>query len=86
MSALAGIGLEVESPKASLYIWAKVPVGYTSTSFAELLLEERDLVVTAGNGYGEYGEGYVRFSMTISESDLQKGLDRLSNWTVPEMS
>ena len=80
VSALEKMGLEVTSPKAGLYVWAKVPVGYTSAQFAEILLEERDVVVTAGNGYGPSGEGYIRLSLTISESDLSEGLDRLEGW------
>ena len=80
VSALEKMGLEVTSPKAGLYVWAKVPVGYTSAQFAEILLEERDVVVTAGNGYGPSGEGYIRLSLTISESDLAEGLDRLEGW------
>jgi LL-diaminopimelate aminotransferase len=78
--ALEKMGLEVTSPKAGLYVWAKVPMGYTSAQFAEILLEERDVVVTAGNGYGPSGEGYIRLSLTISESDLSEGLDRLEGW------
>ena len=80
VSALEKMGLEVTSPKAGLNVWAKVPVGYTSAQFAEILLEERDVVVTAGIGYGPSGEGYIRLSLTISESDLSEGLDRLEGW------
>ena len=80
VNALEKMELEVTSPKAGLYVWAKVPVGYTSAQFAEILLEERDVVVTAGNGYGPSGEGYIRLSLTISESDLSEGLDRLEGW------
>ena len=49
--ALKTIGLEVELPKASLYIWAPVPRGYTSARFAETLLEECDIVVSPGSSY-----------------------------------
>ena len=80
VNALEKMELEVTSPKAGLYVWAKVPVGYTSAQFAEILLEERDVVVTAGNGYGPSGEGYIRLSLTISESDLSEGLARLEGW------
>ena len=69
-----------------LYVWAKIPVGYTSTEFAELMLEETDVVVTAGNGYGPSGEGYVRLSLTISNEDLEEGLRRLEDWKVPTKS
>ena len=80
VNALEKMGLEVTSPKAGLYVWAKVPMGYTSAQFAEILLEESDVVVTAGNGYGPSGEGYIRLSLTISESDLSEGLARLEGW------
>ena len=83
VQTLNKIGLEVEPPKASLYVWVRVPNGYTSAEFAELLLEERDVVVTAGNGYGPSGEGYVRLSLTISESDLNEGLRRIEGWEIP---
>ena len=83
VQTLNKIGLKVEPPKASLYVWVRVPNGYTSAEFAELLLEERDVVVTAGNGYGPSGEGYVRLSLTISESDLTEGLRRIEGWEIP---
>jgi len=77
---LNNIGLEAKSPKASLYIWAKVPYGYTSIEFANSLLEEVGVVVTPGVGYGGGGEGYVRLSLTIPEAALVKGLSRLAEW------
>ena len=84
VETLNKIGLEVEPPKASLYVWVRIPEGYASAEFAELLLEERDVVVTAGNGYGPSGEGYVRLSLTISESDLNEGLRRIEGWEIPK--
>ena len=84
VQTLNKIGLEVEPPKASLYVWVRIPEGYSSAEFAELLLEERDVVVTAGNGYGPSGEGYVRLSLTISESDLNEGLRRIEGWEIPQ--
>ena len=77
---LNDIGLEAETPKASLYIWAKVPQGYTSAEFATDLLEQVGVVVTPGTGYGKNGEGYVRLSLTISDAALVKGLSRLAGW------
>ena len=77
---LSDIGLEVEEPKAGLYIWAKVPQGYTSLEFANDLLEQVGVVVIPGTGYGKYGEGYVRLSLTISDAALVKGLSRLAGW------
>ncbi len=77
---LNSIGLEARPPKASLYIWVKVPAGYTSTEFTADLLEQVGVVVTPGIGYGENGEGYIRLSLTISDAGLVKGLSRLAGW------
>jgi len=83
VASLNRIGLRVDPPRASLYVWARIPDGFTSAEFAELILEETDVVVTAGNGYGPSGEGYIRLSLTISEEDLDEGLKRLENWEIP---
>jgi LL-diaminopimelate aminotransferase len=83
IDALQAIGLEIVPPKAGLYIWVRIPKGFTSAEFATALLDEKDLVVTPGSGYGEYGEGYIRFSLTLNDSDLDRGIDRLSTWNIP---
>jgi LL-diaminopimelate aminotransferase len=80
VDVLNKIGLEAKSPKASLYIWAKVPRGYTSIEMADSLLEEVGVVVTPGIGYGRSGENYVRLSLTISDTSLMKGVSRLTEW------
>ena len=77
---LLSIGLEAKPPKAGLYIWAKVPKGYTSVDFATDLLDNVGVVVTPGVGYGKNGEGYVRLSLTIPDAGLVKGLSRLATW------
>jgi len=77
---LNDIGLEAELPKASLYVWAKVPEGYTSIELANDFLEQVGVVVTPGIGYGKHGEGYVRLSLTIPDAGLVKGLSRLAGW------
>ena len=79
VGALNSIGLNVEKPKASLYIWAKIPNGFTSAEYATKLLDEKDIVVTPGSGYGEYGEGYIRLSLTIPDEQLDKGINKLIN-------
>jgi LL-diaminopimelate aminotransferase len=80
IDVLQSIGVEAQPPKASLYIWAKVPEGYTSVDFATELLETVGVVVTPGTGYGRNGEGYVRLSLTIPDALLVKGLSRLADW------
>ena len=80
IEVLNKIGLRTQPPKASLYIWARVPKGYTSVSLTTELLEKIGVVVTPGTGYGTHGEGYVRLSMTIPDADLAKGIALLSKW------
>jgi LL-diaminopimelate aminotransferase len=85
VEGLNKIGLKASAPKASLYIWAKVPDDYTSAEFTTDLLEQVGVVVTPGNGYGRNGEGYVRLSLTIADANLLKGLSRLAGWRSHKM-
>ncbi len=80
MKVIDEIGLEARIPKATFYIWAKVPRGYTSMNFTKKLLDEAGIAVTPGSGYGKMGEGYIRLSLTISDDRLEQGIDRLSSW------
>ena len=80
IDVLNNIGLEAKPPRASLYIWAKVPEGYNSVDFTDDLLEQVGVVVTPGVGYGKNGEGYIRLSLTIPDAGLVKGLSLLSGW------
>ena len=78
--ALAGLekmGWKVNPPQASLYFWAPVPKGYTSASFAELVLDKTGVVITPGDGYGKYGEGYFRIALTVGRERLQEAFDRM---------
>jgi len=79
VETLQKIGLHVDPPRASLYVWARVPEGYTSAEFTAKLLDEQNVVVTPGNGYGPSGEGYIRLSLTISDENLEEGLRRLTS-------
>jgi LL-diaminopimelate aminotransferase len=83
ISALTRMGLEVAVPKSSLYIWPRVPEGFTSAEFAARLLEEIDIVVTPGSSYGKHGEGYIRLSLTTPDEQVEKGCQRLENWRIP---
>ena len=84
VATLRQIGLEVSVPRASLYVWAKLPPGWKSGAFSALLIEEKDIVVTPGAGYGRYGEGYIRLSLTIADEQMEKGLERLRSWRIPD--
>jgi LL-diaminopimelate aminotransferase len=77
VEGLQGIGLEVEKPKATFYLWIQVPKGYTSAQFATLLLEQAGIVGTPGNGFGEAGEGYIRMALTVDEKRLKEAIERL---------
>jgi LL-diaminopimelate aminotransferase len=77
VAALQRLGLRVSPPKASLYVWARVPEGSTSVEFATRLLEEAGVVVTPGIGYGPSGEGYVRLSLTVPDERLEEGVRRM---------
>ena len=80
VAALARMGLGVRPPKASLYLWARLPEGRTSLEFASRLLDDIGVVVTPGIGYGPHGEGYVRLSLTIPDEQMEDGLRRLAGW------
>ena len=80
VEALRALGLSVQPPRASLYVWARVPQGYTSMGCATRLLDDVGVVVTPGVGYGAAGEGYVRLSLTIPDDRLEEGLRRLKGW------
>ncbi len=80
VEALAGTGLRVTPPKASLYLWCGLPQGIDSMTFAERLLDETGVVVTPGVGYGQHGEGYVRLSLTLPDDRLEEGVRRLKAW------
>jgi len=80
IKALAEIGLEARTPRASFYIWARVPQGWDSVSFTAKLLDEINIAVTPGIGYGKEGDGYIRFSLTIPDDRLEEGISRLLSW------
>ena len=77
VGALARIGVEVTPPKGTIYVWAPVPEGHTSTSFAELVLEEAAVVVSPGSMYGPSGEGFFRISLTTPDERLAEAVERL---------
>ena len=78
-AALSKLGLRLRPPKASLYLWARVPERTTSVQFATRLLDEAGVVVTPGIGYGPSGEGYVRLSLTIPDDRLEEGVRRMES-------
>ena len=77
VDTLRAIGVEVDKPRGTIYVWAPVPEGHTSTSFAELVLEEAGVIVSPGSMYGDSGEGFFRISLTTPDARLSEALDRM---------
>lgn len=77
VDTLKKLGWNLTKPKASFYIWAPVPAGYTSASFAEFVLEKAGVVITPGTGYGKCGEGYFRISLTLDSDLLEEAMARI---------
>lgn len=71
------IGWDVTAPKGSFFAWLPVPKGFTSQQFADLLLDKVDVAVAAGNGFGEFGEGYIRVGLLVSEDRLREAVRRI---------
>ncbi len=84
VEVLRSIGLDVTTPKAGLYLWARCPAGWTSAEVTAELLDEHAVVVTPGRAYGEAGEGYVRLSLTTPDDRVEEGLRRLEGWRLPQ--
>ena len=81
VAVLRELGLRVEPPRASLYVWARLPDGERSSAdYAGRLVEATGVVVTPGVSYGAAGEGYVRISLTLADDRLEEALSRLSRF------
>jgi LL-diaminopimelate aminotransferase len=77
LGALGEIGIDLEPPKGTIYIWAPVPEGRTSASFAEEVLERAGVVVSPGSAYGPNGEGFFRISLTVPDERLLEAVERM---------
>jgi LL-diaminopimelate aminotransferase len=77
VSALREIGAEVSAPKGTIYVWAPVPEGHTSTSFCELVLEEAAVVISPGSMYGPSGEGFFRIALTAPSERIEEAVERM---------
>lgn len=80
VDALAKIGWDVSKPKATFYLWARIPFKYralSSMEFASLLIREAGVVVAPGTGFGEQGEGFIRFALVENESKLIEATQRI---------
>jgi LL-diaminopimelate aminotransferase len=77
VEALGALGVAVKPPQGTIYVWAPVPEGHTSTSFAELVLEQAGVVVSPGSMYGPSGEGFFRISLTTPDDRIAEAVERL---------
>jgi len=83
VDGLNRIGWKVERPKATMYLWAKLPEkfeGMSSLQFAELLIERTGIAVAPGVGFGSYGEGFVRIALVTHYNRFHDALLRLKKF------
>lgn len=74
---MPGNRLGCNSSRRFFFAWLPVSEGYTSEQFSDLLLEKANVAVAAGNGFGKYGEGYVRVGLLTSEERLKEAAYRI---------
>jgi len=77
VDGLRAVGLECEKPRATFYVWVSTPGRLSSAEFTAKLLEEAGVVTTPGNGFGEAGEGYIRFTVCVDKSKLKEVAERI---------
>ena len=77
VDGLRAVGLDCEKPRATFYVWVSCPKGLSSAAFTTKLLEEVGVVTTPGNGFGEAGEGYVRFTVCVDKERLREVAERI---------
>jgi LL-diaminopimelate aminotransferase len=77
VEGLRAVGLECEKPKATFYVWVAAPRGLASAEFTAKLLDEAGVVTTPGNGFGNAGEGYVRFTVCVDKNRLKEVAERI---------
>ena len=83
VDGLNKIGWVTPKPKATFYVWTKLPDPYRALScmeFTELLMRQTGIAVAPGTGFGEYGEGYVRFALVVDDAKIAKALERLKKF------
>ncbi|MEW6607919.1 MAG: LL-diaminopimelate aminotransferase [bacterium] len=79
IDGLNSLGLKVKKSKATFYIWLSTPNHLTSTKLTTQLIEKAGIVTTPGVGFGDYGEGYIRFALTVDEQRLKEVISRIKS-------
>jgi len=78
VNGLRNIGWKVEPPQATFYVWAKLPKKFnTSIEAAKAFLDQADIVITPGVGFGKDGEGYLRMALTVPKERLNQAVERI---------
>jgi LL-diaminopimelate aminotransferase len=78
VKGLRAVGLQAPYPKATLYVWAKLPQGTVdSIEFSKMVLDQTGVWLSSGVFFGQGGEGHVRASLTVPTEDLREAMDRL---------
>jgi LL-diaminopimelate aminotransferase len=77
LDAVHAAGLEARTPQATLYVWAKIPAGFSSVEFADQLLSRHAVSVAPGSAFGAHGEGYIRISLGRETEKLREAMERL---------
>ncbi len=80
VDGLNEIGWKTEKPKATFYVWTRIPAKYsalTALEFATLLVDEIGVAVAPGTGFGEYGEGFVRFALVENTDRIKIALKKI---------
>lgn len=83
---LIEIGIESKKPRGTIFIWAKVPGGLSSSRFAEKLLNEAGVIVTPGVAFGSSGEGYFRMAITVTKKRIEEVINRMKKLDFQEVS
>jgi len=77
LATLARIGIDFNPPKGTFYLWVPTPKGMGSLEFTNRLFEKAAVVVASGTAYGQYGEGFIRISLTVPDARLDEALMRI---------
>lgn len=84
--ALQEMGVYAEKPKGTIFMWARVPTGYSSGAFADKLLDEAGVIVTPGTAFGPSGEGFIRIALSITMARLDEVINRLKQLDLKGMT
>ncbi len=71
------MGWRLKTPKATFYVWIELAAKEDSIGFSRKILDQADIIVTPGVGFGKYGEGYIRIALTVPEERINQAVERL---------